>query len=164
MQIQLSTNTRQLRRGYTAGATTSTLAAAPTTTEPAPGSGIVLSARYNLAKLFFTGSADNLTSTAFIYQWSNLGDIWIPNLVCKCTLTCGTAVGVDASDIENEEFFVDTIDFVDGDETVKVTTGIANVIASLTFDLEGVDRWQVSFDDIGGVGESTNGQFYYGMF
>lgn len=162
--IQLQTLTRKWTAGYAANATTA-LASVPTTTLP-NGTGIVQATNYNLAKVAFHGTAAaDKTSTAFIYRWAAIGTLYVPEFVAKLTLTTGTTVGVDLTPVTTAGFFVDTIDFVDGDESVKITTGIANKIASVTFDLEGCLRWQVSFEDIAGGGsEAASMNFIHAQY
>lgn len=162
--IQLQTLTRVWTTGYTAN-TTTTLASAPTATLPT-GTGIVQASNYNLAKVVFHGTAAaDKTSTAYIYRWAAIGSLYIPEFVAKFNLTTGATVGVENKPVDDDEYFVDTIDFVDGDESVKITTGIADKIASVTFDLEGCLRWQVSFDDIGGGGaEATDMNYLFAQY
>ncbi|MBT97637.1 MAG: hypothetical protein CL902_03305 [Dehalococcoidia bacterium] len=161
--IQLQTVTRVWTAGYTENAD-ATLASAPTTSMPNE-SGIVQATNYNLAKVVFHGTtAADLTSTAYIYRWGAVGGLYVPEFVAKLNLTTGTTVGVADTAVDAGEYFVDTIDFVDGDESVKITTGIANKIASVTFDLEGCLRWQVSFDDIGGSGEAASMNYLHAQY
>jgi hypothetical protein len=161
--MQLQTPTRVWTAGYAANATAA-LASAPTTTLPA-GTGVVQAINYNLAKVAFFGTAAaDLTSTAYIYRWAAAGTLYVPEFVAKLTLTTGTTVGVDATPVTTAGYFVDTIDFVDGDESVKITTGIANKIASVTFDLEGCLRWQVSFDDMTGGGQAASMNYLFAQY
>ena len=161
MQIQLSTNQRSWGKGYSTNADGAALAAAPTATDPL-GTGVVNATRYNLAKVCFFGTdAADETATAYVYQWTHAGgDLWVPNTQAKVTLALGTATGVAGKTVTNTERFADTISFVDGDESVKISSIESNDVATLLFDLEGCSRWQISFD----LGTMASANFLYAMF
>ena len=131
--------------------TSDTTVPTATLTEPTALNGVMESKNHNLAKfIFFTeAGANNEVCDAFIYGWSKTVGataMWLPFMICKVGLTVGQKTGVASGDIINTDNIVDTISFTNGDDTVKIISGVADEIASLTVDLEGAEYVQVGFD------------------
>jgi hypothetical protein len=116
-----------------------------------PVAGVINCKNYNLAKfVFFTeAGADGEQCDAIVYGWSKTigaSAMWLPFVICRVGLTVGAKIGIAGGDILHTDLIVDTIAFTNGDDTVKVTSGVTNEIASLTVDLEGAEYVQVGFD------------------
>ena len=127
-----------------------------TATDPKNETNVYITRDRNLAKLVFATSNDNLTASVSLYGWSQLGPgHWLPTLIGKFALTGGATVGLSGAPINQTCYLVDTIALNDGDESVRIISGIAGETASITCDLEGADRLEVRAHDLGGTGEST---------
>ncbi len=151
--VQLATNAKLWMIGRGDDATSSGAAPSVQAADPVALDGCVECADLNLAKLSFFGgvtgggSADNkLLSSIELFGWSPIqGGLWMPSLIGRFDGVIGSSKGVNGSIIEDEEYFADTITLVDGDESCRICSGIANRIASLTVDLEGASRLQVVY-------------------
>jgi hypothetical protein len=169
--IQLSTNLKTYHLGFSNA--TSALGATPDTTlANVPSTdGIVKVKDANLAKLVFYGAFDGadadgktLTDTR-VYTWSPVAaHTWIPTLVGAFNMTLGGAVGVASGTPLATEYFAETITLVDGDESCRIISGIADDIASLTVDLEGAEYLQVVFHNASGTAEAITRNFLYATF
>tara|TARA_R110002126_G_scaffold41505_9_gene120608 strand:- start:1073 stop:1567 length:495 start_codon:yes stop_codon:yes gene_type:complete len=153
-QVQLSTNTR--RWDVLAEATSDHAQPIIQTADPKNDPNVHVTRDRNLAKLVFATSADNLTASVSLYGWSQLqGGHWMPTLIGKFALTGGAIAGLAGAPINQTCYLVDTIALNDGDESVRIISGIAGETASITCDLEGADRLEVRAHDLGGTGESA---------
>jgi hypothetical protein len=88
----------------------------------------------------------------------------MPTLIGKFALTCGATQGLAGAPIDTTDFLVDTIALNDGDESVRIISGIAGETASITCDLEGAERLEIRVTDLGGSGESTSLKTAVSMF
>ena len=150
-KMYLGTSPRRGTVMWGTNPTTDTVTPLVTLTEPTALAGVMESKNHNLAKfIFFTSAgADGEQCDAIVYGWSKtIGatSTWIPFVICKVGLTVGGKIGIASGDILHTDNIVDTISFTNGDDTVKITSGVADEIASLTVDLEGAEYVQVLFD------------------
>jgi hypothetical protein len=162
-QVQLSTNTRR----WDVLPEVSSDHALPTiqAADPKNDTNVHVTRDRNLAKLVFAGSGDNLTASVSLYGWSQLqSSHWMPTLIGKFALTCGATQGLAGAPIDTTDFLVDTIALNDGDESVRIISGIAGETASITCDLEGAERLEIRVTDLGGSGESTSLKTAVSMF
>ena len=170
--IQLSTNLKTYHLGFSNA--TSALGETPDTTlanVPATD-GIVKVKDANLVKLLFwgaitsAGDADGRTLTdTRVYTWSPVAaPTWIPTLVGSFNMTLGGAVGIASGTPLATEYFAETITLVDGDESCRIISGIADDIASLTIDLEGAEYVQVVFHNAAGTADADTRNFAYATF
>lgn len=162
-QVQLSTNNRhwQVKPAILADQTDPTI----TDTDPLGDDNVTICKDQNLAKFVFAGSGDNLTASVTIHGWSQIGGgDWMPTLIGKFSLTCGSTTGAASRDFDANDYFVDTITLVDGDDSARIISGVANKIGSLTVDLEGATRVEVCASDLDGSGESTELKYAVSFF
>jgi hypothetical protein len=170
--IQLSTNTRNFFQGFTTNSTATGTTPVVTTPSVATTDGIVLVKDANLAKLLFygaltgAGDADGRTMTdTRVYTWSEVAqDTWVPTLVGAFNMTLGGAVGVAGGVVIATEYFAETITLVDGDESCRIISGIADDIGSLTIDLEGAYYLQVVFHNAPGTADADTRNFLCATF
>jgi hypothetical protein len=172
--MQLSTNTREFFRGFQID--TDVTGVSPVTSLDGPPSdidGIVSVKDANLAKLLFYGAitgggdADGKTLTdTRVYSWSEVGSgTWIPTLIGAFNMTLGGFQGHASSPvIDNTKYFAETITLVDGDESCRIISGIADEVASLTVDLEGAHYLQVVFHIAAGTADADTRNFVYATF
>lgn len=149
-QLQLSTNPRTWRPGWTTSPTSDTTLPTPTTTEPsADGSdGVVNTRNANLAKLTFYGLAEDGVCNVLVYGWApTVGSnvLWIPSLIVEAQVTLGGTSGIIYTIVGTDKLS-DVITFTNGDETTKITSGSSDTIASMTVDTEGATYLQVGLD------------------
>jgi hypothetical protein len=157
--IQLSTNMKTYLRGYKISSAATDTASVPTLTDPLSTDGVVLVKDANLAKLLFFGEGvdGELISDVRVYAWSRLrpgaNQTFIPTLIGKYNMVIGTYAGpASGTDVDDSDLFAESITLVDGDESSRIVSGVANECASLTVDLEGAEYIQVKFlTAIGGV-------------
>jgi len=173
--IQLSTNKKYWYKGgapdIDGAATTQPVIQ---TADPAATNMCVSVEDANLCKIIpygsmDSGSADNKFFNGMrIYGWSAMHtgtSLWIPTLIAEINVVLGATtecVGVSGQTLDEEDHMADTIVLVDGDESCRIISGIADTIASITIDLEGASRLQVGFSDW--TGSPDNGNFLYSTF
>lgn len=178
--LQLSTNERYWRRAYGGDAPT-TSQTIPVPRSGAPTGGAIRTINANLAKLCFmateAGGASGKSSTGVhIYSWSKCHpnatdgvELWIPTIVASLDIAYGTVTGVaDAGSTvhqtDNNDFFADEITLVEGDESVRIISGLAGTIASITLDLEGAEYLEVIYTSLGGGTDPTTSDVFWALF
>ena len=171
--IQLTTNLKTYQLGFS-NASTATGATPQTALNTIPATdGIHKVKDANLVKLLFWGTesasgndADGLTLTdTRVYTWSAVAKkTWIPTLVGSFNMTLGGAVGVSGGTPTNLEYFAETITLVEGDESCRIISGVADDIASLTIDLEGAEYVQVVFHNAAGTADADTRNYAYATF
>mgnify|MGYP003960785967 CR=1 FL=1 len=156
MLMQLSTNSRRAVKVFDTTPTATTTVPTAASSEPS-GAGVLDCRDLNIAKILFYGTGAEKAFDALVYGWAPVvgSDLWIPTLICKVACTTSTnAKGVVGQPVTSTDYFVDSIVFTNGDDTVKISTGIDDTVASLTVDLEGASYVQVGFVD--GLADSYN--------
>ena len=178
--VQLSTNKREWLRGYKGG---NVVAANTTpviqTADPIATDGVVRTEDMNLAKIMFGGrmhadatANDKTIEDAEIYGWAQIPagpNLWVPTLIARVDCTLGNTpncVGsTDAADTWFGQYFhfADTIQLIDGDESCRIISGIADRMASMTVDLEGATRMQVIFKGAFSGTQVEEANYMYGL-
>lgn len=125
----------------------------PTTTEPS-GDGVFSSGAERIALNFFGTDAADETGDVALFGWSRQitapGDgatpLWVPTFICELALTLGSTKGVSGQDVDNNQFFVDTITLTTGNaDLVEVTSPAGNRIASVIIDNFGAEIIEARF-------------------
>lgn len=116
------------------------------TTTPS-GVGVLDCRHANLAKICFTGDAENNTGCAMVWGWAKMcGGEWMANFIAEITFTAGSQVGSGlTSPFGAGHFFADIIELEYGDTATKIITDTQNNIASATVDLEGAAMVEIQF-------------------
>lgn len=172
--VQLATNAKLWMIGRGSDETTTNNTAEPgvQVADPVSIDGCCECSDMNLVKIAFLGSmSDNSNANdktlpgITVYGWSPIqGGLWLPSLITRVEATLGNRTGVDATVIDDSEHFADTITLVDGDESVRICSGISQQIASITMDLEGATRFQVVHTGaLSGTGVAQNFNFVYSL-
>ena len=118
----------------------------------------------NLAVLFPFGTGNSPENKTFNFSvfgvsTDNTSAAYYPAYIGKFKATLGTTTGLagapDGAADEND-FFADKIELVDGDTSCRIVSAENNTMASVTVDLAGASRLLVTFSDVGSAPTSYN--------
>lgn len=128
----------------------------PTTTEPVNDGVIDLldgaTVCNHLLLLPIGTDTNNQTFDLRLIGWRKISTLWIPVPLIQVACTLGNITGVNASAVENEEFFCDTLTLTLGNDDVTVElispagASLADIIGHALVDVKGFRKVEPIFD------------------
>ena len=148
-----------LQRARTTNATDTSFAAKIATATKPSGAGVLeVQGRATAEIMPFGAGNDDQTFDMRIIGWRNIGDTYVPTIICAVSCTLCTATGYAGGQIVDTDRLVDTITVNSG---VAVAPSVAaNTPGLLLIAVDGFELIEAIFDMTG----ATNGNCLVGMY